>query len=158
MLEATHSAYGFQRGNGGGKQVVLVSGQHSGIFRRSIFIFYLSWCIDFFAKEDTVLAEESRTQRRVWILNHDDKAKNKNQQLSDNLSPFSNLWSRMAGNNIERILSDKTDLPYGAEPYIRFPNTWLWFSNLVGMRRDCKAKNCTPASLQTFHKATSVQR
>ena len=72
-----------------------------------------------------VVAEESRTQRRGWILNHDDKAKNKNQQLSDNLRAFSQLWSRMAGNNIQCILSDKPDLPYGADPYIRFPNIWL---------------------------------
>lgn len=58
--------------------------------------------MEFFAKGnlDTVLAEESRTQRRGWILNHDDKVKNKNPQLSDNLSTFRNLWSRMAGNTI----------------------------------------------------------
>lgn len=156
MLEATHRACGFQRGDWDGKQVVLVSGQYSSTFRKSIFIFHLSWCIDFFAKGnlDTALAEESRTQRRGWILNHDDKAKNKNQQLSDNLNTFSNLWSRMARNNISHILSDKTDLPYGA----RFPNIWLWFSNLLGIRRESKAKNYTSASLQTFHKATSVQR
>ena len=43
MWEATHSACGFQRGNWAGKQVVPAGGQHSGIFRINIFIFYLSW-------------------------------------------------------------------------------------------------------------------
>lgn len=56
-----------------------------------------------------VLAEESRTQRRERILNPGEKAKNNNQQFSDNLSTSSNLWSRMAGNNTQYILSDKTD-------------------------------------------------
>lgn len=56
-----------------------------------------------------VLADELRTQRRGEILNPDEKDKNNNQQFSDNLSTFSNLSSRLAGNNTQCILSDKTD-------------------------------------------------
>jgi len=64
--------------------------------------FYFLPVLDFFAKGnlDTVLAEESRTQKRLRIFKDDDKVKNKNHQLSDNLSTFGNLWSRMAGSGI----------------------------------------------------------
>lgn len=107
MLQARRNACGFQRESWSGKQEVPVSSQHSSISRTSICVFHLSWCIEFSAKGnmDTVLTKEFRTHRRMrWILNHGDKAKNKSQQLSNNVSTFRNLWSKTAGNNTQCYL------------------------------------------------------
>lgn len=45
------------------------------------------------------LPQDSKTQKRWWMLNNDHNAKNKNLQLSENLSTSSDMWSRMAGSD-----------------------------------------------------------
>lgn len=93
---------GFRRGKRGGKQVVPVL-DSTEVSAGAAFPFSAHPGASVSLpklNQDKVLAEESWTQRRDQILNSDDKAQNKNQQHSDNLSTFHNLRSRMAGNGI----------------------------------------------------------
>lgn len=106
----THCLW-FPKGSPGGNQVVLVSDSRAS--GEAFFFVFLTHDGPSTSLQreiwTQVLADELRTQRRGEILNPDEKDKNNNQQFSDNLSTFSNLSSRLAGNNTQCILSDKTD-------------------------------------------------
>lgn len=102
----------FPKGSQGGKQVLLVSDSTARTFRRSFLYFPSILVHQILCKRKSGHKSWQRSPGHRGggrILNPDEKAKNNNQQFSDNLSTCSNLWSRLAGNNTQSILSDKTD-------------------------------------------------